>query len=126
MSNYVDGFVLPIPRDRLDEYKRVVEAVAEVWKEHGALEYREYVGDDLTLEGTRCFTDLVDASENEAVVFGWVEFESREARDLANQKVASDPRMAELVDSPNTGFDAERMAYGGFRPLFLSSGHSDE
>ena len=61
MSHYIDGFVLPIPRDRLDEYKRVVEAVAEVWKEHGALDYREYVGDDLVLEGTRSFTDFAAA-----------------------------------------------------------------
>ena len=76
MPHYIDGFVLPIPRDRL---------------------------------------------EDEAIVFGWVVFESREARDLANEKVASDPRMAELINSSNSGFDAERMAYGGFRPLVLSS-----
>lgn len=117
MAHYIDGFVLPIPRDCLDEYKRVVEAVAEIWKEHGALDYREYVGDDLILEGTRSFTDLVAASGDEAVVFGWVEFESRAARDLANEKVAADPRMVDLMNSSNTGFDAERMAYAGFQPL---------
>ncbi len=115
MADYIDGFALPIPRDRLDAYRRVVEAVAEIWKEHGALDYREYVGDDLMLEGTRSFTDLVAATEGEVIVFGWVAFESREARDLANEKVAADPRMAELVDSSNTGFDAKRMAYGGFQ-----------
>ena len=117
MTNYIDGFVLPIPRDHLGEYKRVVEAVAEIWKEHGALEYREYVGDDLKLEGTRSFTDLVVTTEGETIVFGWVVFDSREARDLANEKVAADPRMADLVDSSNSGFDAKRMAYGGFRSL---------
>ena len=115
MAHYIDGFVLPIPRDCLDEYKRVVEAVAEIWKEHGALDYREYVGDDLVLEGTRSFTDLVAASEDDAIVFGWVVFESREARDQANEKVSADPRMAELVNSSQTGFDAMRMAYGGFQ-----------
>ncbi len=115
MADYIDGFVLPIPRDRLDAYRRVVEAVAKIWKEHGALDYREYVGDDLMLEGTRSFTDLVSATDDEVIVFGWVTFESREARDLANEKVAADPRMAELVDASKTGFDAERMAYGGFR-----------
>ncbi len=117
MAHYIDGFVLPIPRDRLDEYKRVVEAAAGIWKEHGALDYREYVGDDLKLEGTRAFTDLVAATEDEAIVFGWVVFDSREARDLANKKVAADPRMANLIDSSNSGFDAKRMAYGGFRSL---------
>lgn len=117
MPHYIDGFVLPIPRDRLEEYQRVAEAVADVWREHGALDYREYVGDDLILEGTRSFTDLTAATEGEAIVFGWVVFESREARDLANEKVAADPRVAELIGASHTGFDAARMAYGGFRPL---------
>ena len=122
MAHYIDGFVLPISRSRLDEYKRSVEAVAEIWKEHGALDYREYVGDDLILEGTRSFPDIVAASEDEAIVFGWVVFESRDARDLANEKVAADPRMPDLVDPSNSGFDAKRMAYGGFQSFVLSSG----
>jgi len=117
MAQYVDGFVLPISRDRIKEYKVLVESVAKIWKEHGAIEYREFVGDDLNLAGTRSFTDLVTATEDEVIVFGWVVFESREARDLANKKVADDPRMAELVASSNSGFDATRMAYGGFLPL---------
>ena len=117
MTHYVDGFVLPIPRDCLDEYKRVVAAVAQIWKEHGALDYREYVGDDLFLEGTRSFTDVVSSADDEIIVFGWVVFGSRAERDLANEKVAADPRMAELMEAANTGFDARRMAYGGFRLL---------
>ena len=116
MAHYVDGFVLPIPRDRLDAYTRMAEVVATIWKEHGALDYREFVGDDLTREGTRSFTDAVAAKDDEVIVFGWVTFESREARDLANEKVVTDPRMTELVD-PSSGFDAERMVYGGFRAL---------
>ncbi len=115
MAHYIDGFILPISRDRLDDYKHLVETVAEIWKEHGALDYREYVGDDLILEGTRSFTDLIATNGGEAIVFGWVEFSSREARDLANEKVATDPRMVDLMNSSNSGFDAERMAYGGFR-----------
>jgi uncharacterized protein YbaA (DUF1428 family) len=121
MAHYVDGFVFPIPRDRLNEYKRLAEAAAEIWKEHGALDYCEYVGDDLKLEGTRSFTDLVAATEDETIVFGWVVFDSREARDLANEKVAADPRMADLIESSNSGFDAKRMAYGGFQSLVRSS-----
>ena len=121
MAHYIDGFVFPVERDRLKEYKRLAEAVAKIWKEHGALDYWEYVGDDLNLEGTRSFTDLVAATEDETIVFGWVVFDSREARDLANEKVAADPRMADLIDSSNSGFDAKRMAYGGFRSLVRSS-----
>ena len=122
MAHYIDGFVFPIARASLDEYRRLAEAVAHIWKEHGALDYREYVGDDLVLAGTRSFTDLAASIEGEAIVFGWVEFESREARDLANEKVAADPRVAEWVNSSKSGFDAERMAYGGFRS-FVSSGN---
>lgn len=121
MAHYIDGFVFPLPLDRLNEYKRLAQTVAEIWKEHGALDYLEYVGDDMTLEGTRSFADLVAATEDETIVFGWVVFDSREARDLANEKVAADPRMA-LIDSSNSGFDAKRMAYGGFRSLVRSSG----
>lgn len=117
MANYIDGYVLPIPRDCLDEYKRLVKAAAEIWMEHGALDYREYLGDDLVRDGTRSFTALAVPEDDEVIVFGWVEFESRAIRDLANEKVAADPRMADLVNSSNSGFDAGRMAYGGFRSL---------
>ncbi|NNF03888.1 MAG: DUF1428 domain-containing protein, partial [Rhodothermales bacterium] len=98
MGRYIDGFILPVPRSRLGEYRRVVEAVAKIWKEHGALEYVEFEGDDLSREGTRSFTDLLSTSEDEIIVFGWVVFESREVRDVANDGVAADPRMAALVD----------------------------
>jgi uncharacterized protein YbaA (DUF1428 family) len=125
MAHYIDGFVLPVPRNRLSEYKRVVEVVAEIWKEHGALDYWEYVGDDLNRQGTRSFTDLVAATEDETIVFGWVVFDSRETRDLANEKVAADPRMADLIDAlidpSNPVFDAKRMAYGGFQSFIRSS-----
>ena len=121
MDNFIDGFVLPIPTDRLGEYKRVVEAVAEIWKEHGALDYREFVGDDLKLEGTLSFNDLLAAAKNETIIFGWVVFASRRARDLANERVAADPRMASLIEGSDAGFDASRMAYGGFKCFVHSS-----
>lgn len=121
---YIDGFVFPISRSRLVEYSQVAEAVAEIYKEHGALDYVEYVGDDMSREGTRPFLDLVSATGDEIVVFGWIVFDSRETRDLVNQKVESDPRMAELVaplmDPSTPIFDATRMAYGGFRALITS------
>ena len=121
MTHYIDGFVLPVSRNRLDEYRRLVEAAAEIWKEHGALDYREYVGDDLILEGTRSFTDVIAATDGEAIVFGWVVFEFRGARDLANEKAAADPRMTDLINSTISGFDAKRMAYGGFQSFVLPS-----
>ena len=122
MAHYVDGFVHPIPKDHLNDYKRIVEVIAEIWKEHGALDYWECVGDDLQLEGTRSFADVLTAAEHEVVMFGWVVFASREARDLAGERVAADPRMAELMEASDTGFDATRMAYGGFQP-FVGASH---
>ena len=128
MTHYIDGFVLPVPRDQLQTYREVVEKVAEIWKEHGALDYSEYVSDNSNLEGTRFFTDAANAKEDEAVIFGWVAFESREARDLANKRVAADPRMTDLINPlTNTSrpiFDAERMVYGGFQSLVQLSNQS--
>ena len=125
MVHYIDGFVLPVPRIHLDEYRSVAEKVAEIWKEYGALEYFEYVGDDLKLEGTRSFIEVVDLKEDEVIVFGWVLFPSRETRELANKQVPNDPRMIELVtpltQSSKLIFDASRMVYGGFQPLVQSN-----
>jgi uncharacterized protein YbaA (DUF1428 family) len=125
MTNYIDGFVLPIPRIYLDEYKRVAEKVAEIWIQYGAVAYFEFVGDDLSLEGTKSFIEAVDAKEDEEIVFGWAVFPSKEIRDLANKKVPADPRMKELIE-PLTNpekliFDASRMVYGGFRSLVQSN-----
>jgi len=130
MANYIDGFVLPVPRAQLDEYKRVAEKVAEIWKEYGALAYFEYVGNDLNQEGTHSFIEVVDVKEDEVVVFGWAMFPSREVRDRANQHVPNDPRMAEII-GPLTNperlvFDAERMVYGGFQPLVELNAGGDE
>jgi len=117
MPQYIDGFVHPIPRANLKAYKKLVAKVAEIWKEHGALDYQECVGDDLQFDGLRSFVDAADAKEGEVILFGWVVFESREARILINERVATDPRMAELMAASYTGFNPERMAYGGFQPF---------
>lgn len=113
MTPYIDGFVLPVPRDQLKTYREAVEKVAEIWKEHGALDYCEYIGDDLSLESTRSFTDVTNLREDEVVIFGWVAFKSREMRDLANRSGAADPRMSDLIKPlTNTSrpiFDAKRM-----------------
>jgi len=125
MGNYIDGFVLPVPRIHLNEYKSVAEKAAEIWKEYGALAYFEYVGEDLKLEGTRSFIEVVDLKEDEVIVFGWVTFPTKEIRDRANRQVPKDSRMAELVvpltDPKRLIFDAERMVYGGFQSLVQSN-----
>lgn len=90
---------------------------AVIWREHGALDYQEFVGDDMNLTGTRTFMDATAAKADEVIVFGWVSFASREARDQANEKVAADPRMVTIMEDTDSGFDAQRMAYGGFKPL---------
>lgn len=121
MTNYIDGFVHPIPKKYLEEYIKVTEKVADIWKEYGAIAYHECVGVDLILEGTKSFAEATEAKEDEVVLFGWVVFPSKEIRDIANEKVPQDPRMIELVtpliDPQKLIFDAGRMLYGGFRPL---------
>lgn len=120
MQNYIDGFVLPIPRKDLATYQNVAKEVAKVWKEYGALDYQEHVG-DAKLDGVRNFPEAAGAKEDEVVIFGWVVFPSKEIRDDANAKVPNDPRMADivapLVDPDNLIFDASRMIYGGFKPI---------
>jgi len=125
MKNYIDGFIFAVPRIHLNEYKSVAEEVAEIWKEYGALAYFEYVGEDLKLEGTRSFVELVDLVDDEVIVFGWVVFPSKEVRDEANKNVPTDSRMTELVtplvEPERLIFDAKRMVYGGFESLIQSN-----
>lgn len=121
MANYIDGFVLPIPKIHIDKYKQAAEQIANIWKEYGAIEYVEFIGDDMTLEGTQSFINVTEAKEDEVVVFGWVTFPSKNIRDLANKNVPTDPRMTELVEPlihpDQLIFDAKRMVYGGFKQL---------
>ena len=124
MNGYIDGFVFPVASKNVEAYRQVAQAVAEIYKEHGALEYQEFIGDDMNREGTKSFPDLVCAGEEEVIIFGWAVYESKDARDLVNTKVESDPRMASLVEpllDPSAPiFEPIRMAYAGFRPLVRS------
>ncbi|MEM6725635.1 MAG: DUF1428 family protein [Bacteroidota bacterium] len=119
MSQYIDGFVFPIPQIHLAEYQRIAEQIADIWKEHGATAYCEFVGDELFLEGTTSFTSAIAVKDHEVIILGWVAFPSKAIRDLANQNVPNDPRMADLigplVNPEKLIFDASRMVYGGFR-----------
>lgn len=124
MANYIDGYAFPIAKQHLDDYRQVAEGVATIWKEYGALDYAEFVCDDPSIEGTLSFTSALNTAADEIVIFGWITFESRAARNLAHKKVAADPRMDELVGplmaSNNPIFDPARMAYGGFSRLITS------
>lgn len=113
--SYVDGFVLAVPKDKLDEYKKLARIAGEVWKEHGALEYVECVGDDVPYGELTSFPRAVQAKENEVVVFSWIVYESRQQRDAVNEKVMADPRLKQTMDEPP--FDAKRMIFGGFEML---------
>ncbi|MBI1276232.1 DUF1428 family protein [bacterium] len=114
---YVDGFVLPVPTDRLDDYKALAEKAAKIWREHGALEYRECVGEDMNPAFGVKFPELAHATPDETVVFAWITYKSREHRDEVNAKVMADPRMNEHCDAANLPFDCARMGYGGFKTL---------
>ena len=112
---YVDGFVLAVPRDRIDEYREFSRKAGEVGKEYGARSYVETVGDDVPPGETISFPMAVKARDDEAVVFSWITYDSREQRDAVNAKVMDDPRIkGSMTDAP---FDGKRMIYGGFTTL---------
>ncbi len=117
MNRYIDGFVIPVPKNRIDDYRLVAEKAAKMWKEHGALDYWECVGDDMDVKDILSFPQLANAKPDETIIFSWVVFESREARDAANAKIFEDPRMKEMMDASNSIFDCKRMAYDGFNEL---------
>ena len=112
---YVDGFVIPVPADKLDEYKKLATLCAQVWKEHGALKSVECIGEDVPYGTLTSFPRAVQAKEGEIVVFSWIVYESRASRDAVMEKVMADSRMkAVMEDSP---FDGKRMIFGGFEPF---------
>ena len=114
---YVDGFLIPVPRRKLDTYRGIARKAGRVWKELGALEYRECVGDDLRAPGTSLtFPKSVRLKRGEVVVFSWIVYRSRAHRDRVNAKVMKDPRILKMMND-DMPFDVRRMAYGGFRVL---------
>jgi uncharacterized protein YbaA (DUF1428 family) len=117
MNRYIDGFVIPIPKNKVDEYRRIAEIAGKIWKEHGALDYWECLGDDLEAKEMVSFPQLANIGADETVVFSWIVYESREQRDQVNAKVMADPRIKEMCDPDNPPFDCKRMAYGGFKVL---------
>jgi uncharacterized protein YbaA (DUF1428 family) len=114
---YVDGFVLAVPRKKLQAYRRMAGKAGKVWRDHGALEFRECVGDDLKVKMGVPFPRMVKLKPGETVVFSWIVFKSRAHRDGVNAKVMKDPRLAKMMDPKAMPFDSKRMAYGGFKIL---------
>jgi uncharacterized protein YbaA (DUF1428 family) len=119
---YVDGFVIPVPKRNLEKYRRMARKAGKVWKEHGAIEVRECVGQDLKPKmavemGSATFPRIAKVKPGETVVFSWIVFKSRAARDRINAKVMNDPRLADMMDPDNVVFDSKRMTYGGFETL---------
>jgi uncharacterized protein YbaA (DUF1428 family) len=119
MSKYMDGFVIPVRRDKLDAYREMAELGSKVWKEHGALEYRESVSEDVKPGKLTSFPQSVILQEDEVVIFAYIVFESREHRDKVNALAMNDPRFA-AMDPSNMPFDTQRMIYGGFQVLVES------
>jgi len=113
--SYVDGFVVPVPKAKLDDYKQLARTASQVWRECGALEYREWIADDVKPGKLTSFPQSVDMGDDETVVFAWITYESRAHRDAVNEKVMKDPRMK--TDPAKWPFDGKRMIYGGFAPL---------
>lgn len=115
---YVDGYVLPIPKKSLADYRRIARMACKVYMDHGALEYRECVGEDLSVKMGVSFPKTLQIKPSETVVFSWITFKSRAHRDRINAAVMQDPRMAKMIaDSKTMPFDCKRMVCGGFQVL---------
>jgi uncharacterized protein YbaA (DUF1428 family) len=112
---YVDGFVLPVPEKKLDVYRRMARKAGKVWRDHGALEYRECVADDVKPGKLTSFPQAVKLKRGETVVFAWITYKSRAHRDSVNAKVMKDPRLAKMMDPKSNPFDMKRLIYGGFK-----------
>lgn len=115
---YVDGFVLPLPASKLEDYRALSAKCGAIWREHGALEYREAIGDDVPAGKLTSFPLAVKLEEGEKVVFSWIVYNSRAHRDEVNANVEKDPRMADMMQPGAMPFDGKRLIYGGFE-LFI-------
>lgn len=114
--SYVDGFLVPVPRNNLAAYRRLARKAGAIWKEYGALAYVECVGDDVPPGKVTSFPMSVKLKPDEVVAFSWIVYASRAQRDRINKKVMADPRMASM-DPKSLPFDGRRMIWGGFKPI---------
>jgi uncharacterized protein YbaA (DUF1428 family) len=114
---YVDGFVIPVPEKNIAAYRKMAAAAGKVWMEHGALQYRECVGDELAIEGMAPWAKTIKLKPGETLVFSWISYKSKTHRNQVNKKVMKDPRMNEMMEGKKMPFDMKRMLYGGFNVL---------
>lgn len=114
---YVDGFVTPVPKSKLDEYRRMSRKAGKVWREHGALEFRECVADDVKWGKRTSFPRAVKRKATETVCFSYIVYKSRADRDRVNARAMKDKRLAGMMDPKTLPFDARRMIWGGFKVL---------
>jgi uncharacterized protein YbaA (DUF1428 family) len=113
MSQYIDGYVIPVPRDNIDAYLRLEAEAWEIWHDHGALRLVACIGDDVPPGKLTSFPQSLDLKDDEVVALAWIVYESREQRDRVNAAVMQDPRMAN-IDPASMPFDGARMYFGGF------------
>ena len=115
---YVDGFVVPVPKKKVEAYRRMSQKAGKVWREHGALDYREFVADDVKVGKWTSFPRSVKLKRGETVVFSWIVYKSRADRDRVNAKVMKDPLLKDMMSNPGKmPFDAKRMIFGGFEVI---------
>ena len=114
---YVDGFIVPVPKKKIDAYRRMSKKAGKVWREHGALEFRECAAEDVKMGKLTSFPRSVKLKRTETVFFSWIVYRSRADRDRVNAKVMKDPRLASMMDPKGMPFDTKRMIYGGFEVL---------
>ena len=117
MSQYVDGFLLPVKKDKLDAYRGIAERAGALWRELGALDYKECVAEDVSEGKVTDFPRSVNLEADETVIFAWITYESRAERDRINKAIMDDPRMKELMESNQDVLDGARMVYGGFEVI---------
>jgi uncharacterized protein YbaA (DUF1428 family) len=114
---YVDGFVVPVPKKKLEDYRKLSRKCGKIWKEHGALEYVECVAEDVKPGKLTSFPQSVMLKRTETVVFSWITYKSRAHRDTVLAKVMEDPRMQKMMDRKDMPFDGKRLIWGGFTTL---------
>jgi uncharacterized protein YbaA (DUF1428 family) len=117
---YVDGFLLVVPKNKSEEYKKMAEEGRDSWMKHGALEYMECKGDDLIPqemggEKARSFIDVAEATSEDDVWFSFITFKSKEHRDEVNAKVMAEMAEKPMPEGMDMPFDMKKMAYGGFQ-----------
>ena len=114
---YVDGFIVAVPKKNIDAYRRLATKAGKIWREYGALDYREWIADDVKVGKLTSFPRSVKLKPGETVIFSWITYKSRKQRDRINAKVMTDKRLADMMSGKAMPFDGKRMIYGGFESL---------